>query len=967
MSEQDLDTRIRNLVSRAVADAPPAPSIDPATSLESRRVRRDDHRRGWWVGGGAALLAAAAAITTLVLVADTDDRITTPADTTVPTVPSEPSVPVPSVAPSTTVPDRSAAAVVLTAGFDGVVEHRGETVRTLTTDAMNIALAAPDGRVVVQRFGGEGDVDEPLVLDPTDGSTTQLLDDPEYWDGLVRLHDIELVDGRQLLLYSVLGGTDRPDTDTERVFVVDLATAERIQLLDTGASVTDRLTMAPNGLVVGTLADDRGLSFLALAVPGSPAARQALPTAEQLGLQASYPGCDVDCPRMYTVAPDGETIAWIEGFEAAEIVVGTAGAPERIAVPFPPQGSGLDTAADGSFLLARSSPDVRAMRVARDGSARELEGVIVTAGPAGSLDQQPPAPPVEVTEPGLTAAAGPNGVALRTLGGDLARRLDQPATIALPVGDGRVVVQVDESVPSVWLRDGSVEDLALGASFPGPVTAQDVAIVDGRPLLLYVVAAPDGAELAVLDLGTAQTARIGDLPAALPPGGRLHLAANGLFTGQLEGGFFVTALPGSAGAALTGQLAEQNLGSDPGSVPLLTVSPDGSWIAWLDGTELVEVDVTTGGLGEERRWTLPFDTAGAVDDDVLAEGVIVDFGSGQDARYARRDGSFGVLEGPVATQGPGTVAAAGDPDPAPTTTTSSTTVPAGDPGGAMVTADVDGVAVLEDDVEVRRLDQPAEVAFLTPGGAVIFQPPRPDPGAEPGDPLIWQPDGPVERLLGELGPGQSYRVYDVADVAGVPTVLYGVRTRPADSDPAGHVEVLYALAMAPGGWTTDELAEINTWEAGFTGLSLSAGGLVVGTHSQSVSMALFTVAVPGSPAAGAVVPDAASLGLETTYGDCDCPGNYAISSDGGTIAWLDQGDVVVFDVETGGTQRLQHPQLSGFPVRLDIRSTGPDAYEVVIGQRSTTDATPIDAVRYLLAPAEGSELPLGTAFASFAP
>ena len=209
--------------------------------------------------------------------------------------------------------------------------------------------------------------------------------------------------------------------------------------------------------------------------------------------------------------------------------------------------------------------------------------------------------------------------------------------------------------------------------------------------------------------------------------------------------------------------------------------------------------------------------------------------------------------------------------------------------------------------------------------------------------------------------------------AGLATALLGLlvlrpnRTRPADSDPAGHIEVLNALAMAPGGWTTNELAEINTWEAGFTGLSLSAEGMVVGTHSQSVSTSLFAVAVPGSPAAGESVPDAASLGLETTYGDCDCPGNYAISADGRTIAWLDQGDVVVFDVATGGTERLQHPQLSGVPARLYIRSTGPDTYEVVIGQRSATDGSPIDAVRYLLTPAEGSELPLGTGFASFAP
>ena len=110
-------------------------------------------------------------------------------------------------------------------------------------------------------------------------------------------------------------------------------------------------------------------------------------------------------------------------------------------------------------------------------------------------------------------------------------------------------------------------------------------------------------------------------------------------------------------------LDEQTMGSDPS---VYTVSPDGTWVARLEADGLVEMDVTPDGLGEPRRLVLPFDTTGAVDFDVSADGVIVNFGSGQDARYARRDGSFGVLEGPVGVQGPGTVAA-GAPDPAPAT------------------------------------------------------------------------------------------------------------------------------------------------------------------------------------------------------------------------------------------------------------------------------------------------------------
>ena len=145
------------------------------------------------------------------------------------------------------------------------------------------------------------------MLGLADGSITELFETAD-WDGLVRMHDVELVGGRQLLLVSLVLGSDQPDTSTEAIYVVDLATAERTELHAGVGSVRSRLTMAPSGLVVGEVADDAGVSFLALAVPGSPAAQEPLPTAEQLGLQATYPGCDVDCPRMYTVLPDGTVV-----------------------------------------------------------------------------------------------------------------------------------------------------------------------------------------------------------------------------------------------------------------------------------------------------------------------------------------------------------------------------------------------------------------------------------------------------------------------------------------------------------------------------------------------------------------------------------------------------------------------------------------------------------------------------------
>ena len=75
-------------------------------------------------------------------------------------------------------------------------------------------------------------------------------------------------------------------------------------------------------------------------------------------------------------------------------------------------------------------------------------------------------------------------------------------------------------------------------------------------------------------------------------------------------------------------------------------------------------------------------------------------------------------------------------------------------------------------------------------------------------------------------------------INGVPTLLYGVATR--GSEPAGYTEVVHALTMTPGNWTTVEVAEVNTWEGGFSRLSLSTTGLVVGTGYQEASNWYFT-------------------------------------------------------------------------------------------------------------------------------
>jgi LppP/LprE lipoprotein len=330
---RDLDRRIRDLVAHAIADAPAPPDLDPAT-VPLAEPATPGHRR-WWIGGGAAVLAAAALITAFVLVGDSDKSVTTPATDPIP-VPTTTAGP---PAPTTTPPPAPDAGRVLTAGPGGVFEHRGTASRRLTTEPMVTALEWGDGRVIVQRRSGDGagqgwtDADTaPLVL-AEDGSLTPLFDTVD-WDGGVVLHDIEVVDGRQLLLFSLQVAMNvNPENADETLYVVDLETHIRTEV---AAGIggwefgTGRLHLATNGLIVGEGSSGPTTEAVVLAVPGSPAeALLASPSSAPLGWEPST-DC-ADCQRAYTVAPDGRSVAWLEGDDlvTAEIDGLTAGPEQR--------------------------------------------------------------------------------------------------------------------------------------------------------------------------------------------------------------------------------------------------------------------------------------------------------------------------------------------------------------------------------------------------------------------------------------------------------------------------------------------------------------------------------------------------------------------------------------------------------------------------------------------------------------
>ena len=253
------------------------------------------------------MLAAAALVTAFVLVGDSDDSVSTPATEPTGAPTTTPATPAP-----TTTPPSADEPWSLTAGPEGVYANGGPLSGRLTGEPMVMALDAGDGRVIVQRRSGDGtgqgwtDADTvPLVL-RADGSLSDLFGTAD-WDGGVVLHDIEVVEGRRLLLFSVQVAMSDPEAADESLYVVDLETQERTEVaagIGGWESGTGRLTLATTGLIVGEWSAEAssGIFIDDVPIPGFAA---SLPTPEDLGLEESYTDC-ADCPHGFTVTPDGD-------------------------------------------------------------------------------------------------------------------------------------------------------------------------------------------------------------------------------------------------------------------------------------------------------------------------------------------------------------------------------------------------------------------------------------------------------------------------------------------------------------------------------------------------------------------------------------------------------------------------------------------------------------------------------------
>ena len=679
------------------------------------------------MGGGAAVLAAAGLVTAFVLVGDSDESVSTPATDPTPVPTTTPTTP----APTTTPPQAADAGVVLTAGPEGVVEHRGATSRSLSTEPMEIALDAWDGRVIVQRRGGDGtgrgwtDADTvPLVLG-ADGSLTELLGTAD-WDGGVVLHDVEVVDGRRLLLYSLQIAMEDPAAANETLYVVDIDTQDRTEVATAifgwEPGGTGRLHLATNGLIVGEYTDVATAGPAVVAVPGSPAeALLAVPSSAPLGWDPSS-DC-ADCQRAYTVAPDGRSVAWLEGDElvTAEIDGLDAGNEQRYPLdPGVPTANVRDLDFNGStFVVSYWLTDPLPSPVVLPADfpsapPTTLEGQAATLAPSQSVFVNPSPPttvPPATTVPSApqvdraaVVTAGPEGV-VEHRDGESRTLTTEAMAIALGTGDGRVITQSKsghspngswtdpDTVPLELEPDGSLATLFGGADWDDATRLHDIEVVDGRRLLLYSrvreqVPQEANEDLYVADLATGERTLVSAGVGGWEFGtGRLHLASTGLVVGEWQSeashGLAIHFVPGSP-AADTGVPTPADLGlglgleesySDCADCPYtFTVTSDGATIAWIADGQLVATSLTSESGEAEPIVAVPPGTVADVD--LAGEAAVLSFfGTEQAPVIVPLDGSDPVaLEGVTAALSPNGEPAA-PPEPSPETTVPAATVP----------------------------------------------------------------------------------------------------------------------------------------------------------------------------------------------------------------------------------------------------------------------------------------------------
>ena len=572
----ELDTRIRAMLSAAVQDAPPAPALPRSPAARPQRVH-GPRRSLLWVG--AALAAAAAAITAVVLVRDSDPRVR-PADGTTTTTGS----------PAATRAWPADLTVVVASGGGMDLVSPSETGYTTTHIESGL-----QGDVAFQLPGGTIVSDEGLLDVGADGTALY----SGEWAGFRAVYEYPL-------------GGARP--------------AEPLMFPVEGEPT--RLTYSADQLVgEGTLFAG-GRTPLRLTQDG----QYDISTFLGAGVRPPLDDAD-DAPRLFSVSASGRTVAWVEG---NGLVVSDGTEPRTVPIPDGARVVELDLADDYAAITRADAPgtilDLRtgaSFPVPMAGRvtislADPGDTTVPPTAPSGSTTTTSPdvdVPPLEDGFPTLVAGAG--GVHFVTAAVDLVWTT-APMAAAVQAPDGSVIAQRATGVGGPGLHEmGDTVPLRIAAYGAEPVnlfdqlipagdvvagwyTIHDATTVGGRPLLLLERQHDQSAglesaqgELFTLDLETGEMVTVlEDFGGWESGSSRLHLSETGLVVGErfdeVVRSFFAVALDGGWAPTAADLGVAASYGDCTDCPRAFTITRDGSRLAWLDGTSL-HVVPTTGG------------------------------------------------------------------------------------------------------------------------------------------------------------------------------------------------------------------------------------------------------------------------------------------------------------------------------------------------------------------------------------
>lgn len=350
MSERQtdgLDDRIRTLVARAVADAPPAPVIDEQTIADGpvvRAIGSAPSARNRWIAGGIAAMTTAAAVIAIALVARPENAeapapatlppATAPAPITPVTSPSTAastvvegtapptSLPVPSTpgtAPSTTVaPPPASPEVITIAGDDGIQLDTGDAIGDVALGfSARTAVKVPDNRVFFQYRTGEPGV----YVVVAGGPAPQPVAVPADFPGDPLLHDAAVVNGEVVLLVESTPAQQCTGGDgcIGSIWAIWPDRGEGVLLDEQNVweGAWSRLSLSETGVVVGMFAESVTNSPYSLTLPGVDA---SAPSAESIGLEQVYTECST-CPSALTIDVTGRFVGWLERQEDGTLII----------------------------------------------------------------------------------------------------------------------------------------------------------------------------------------------------------------------------------------------------------------------------------------------------------------------------------------------------------------------------------------------------------------------------------------------------------------------------------------------------------------------------------------------------------------------------------------------------------------------------------------------------------------------